>query len=60
MKFIDIVSTGEDKRTSTLMVTSTGLRVIGNLPHGYEFKLKTARDKKRMAEWVKYQGKGGV
>jgi len=57
MKFISIVSTGKDKRVSTLQVTKTGLCVLGNLPHGYEFKMKTAKDKAKLQTWLRSQCK---
>ena len=54
--FIDIVDAKptdpEYTRGSTLQVTPDGLQVLGNLPHGYTFKPKTARDAAKLADVV--------
>jgi hypothetical protein len=54
-EFIDIKSTGEDERVSCFEVTDHGLRVVGNLPHGYEFRMKTLKDGEKLAAWLNEQ-----
>ncbi len=64
LNFIDIIETGtaeEHPRTSSLLVEKDGsLRVVGNLPHGYNFKMKTARAAEKLAAWLKSEKGGAV
>lgn len=58
--FIDLVQVKEgetDLRTSTLIAEAededtTGLTVLGNLPHGYAFKPKRSVDRDALVSWL--------
>jgi len=60
LEFIGIVETGTDEeypRGSSLLVEKDGsLRAVGNIPHGYTFKMKTPKDAGRLAAWLQTQG----
>ncbi len=64
LNFIDVIETGsaeEHPRTSALLVEKDGsLRVVGNLPHGYNFKMKTKKDAEKLAAWLKSEKGGAV
>jgi len=56
MIFINIIETNGDKdcpRKSTLLAyPGKCLDILGNLPHGYEFKPATAADRDSLIEWL--------
>ncbi len=51
MKFIDIKQVNGD-RVSNLQTGDGALVVLGNLPHGYGFAPKTAKDRDALVEWL--------
>ena len=55
-QFIDIVdavpSDPEYTRGSSLQVTANGLIVLGNLPHGYTFKPRDARNRDALIAYL--------
>ncbi len=57
MQFIDIIATDkEHPRQTSLMIGGSrqngGLEVLGNLPHGYEFKPRREQDRDELVGWL--------
>ena len=61
MMFIDLIETNPPEkirpRQSSLMIGGSsqhgGLEVLGNLPHGYEFKPRRVEDRNELVDWLK-------
>ena len=53
MNFIDIIQTDtEEPRVSTLAAYGESLKVVGVLPHGYNFRPTTAKDRDNLVHWL--------
>ena len=58
LEFIDIKRTSaeneDEARTSALAFSEKfeGLRVVGNLPHGYEFELRNVAAARKLISWL--------
>ena len=60
MMFFDIIETNATDKThprqSSLMIGGSrqngGMEVLGNLPHGYEFKPRRAIDRDELVGWL--------
>jgi len=57
-EYISIVSKEGEGRTSTLDIhsksTPEAVHVMGNLPHGYAFEPKTAKDAQALIDWLQW------
>ena len=50
-KYIDVYSNKEDRRSTIVMEGVDVLKIMGNLPHGYEFIFRSKKDAEKMRDF---------